>query len=42
MTAVLVKAKAFLKDDNECAEIVSKQIREFRDVVVCLSKLNQP
>jgi len=42
MATVLTKSKAFLKDDNECSEIVSKQIREFRDVVICLSKLNQP
>jgi len=42
MIASLGKSKAYLKDDNECAEIVQNQLKAFRDTAVSLSKLSTP
>jgi len=40
MLALLTKSKAYLKDDNECADIVTNQLKAFRDTAICMSKLS--
>jgi len=42
MTSILSKSKAFLKDDNECAENVTSNLLKFRSLAISLSKINTP
>jgi hypothetical protein len=42
MAQTLTKSKTFLKDDNECAEKVSSLLKQYRDLILCLSKLHTP
>jgi len=42
MITTLTKSKSFLKDDNEFAEKVTLLLKQFRDLILCLSKLHTP
>lgn len=42
MLGILNKSKAYLRDDNECAEKLIAKLRSYRDLVVSLNKLVSP
>ena len=42
MLGILQKSKAWLRDDNDCAEKLTGKLRQFRDLVVSLGRLVAP